>query len=66
MADRKPSKPWRVYGANDLFEDYGSERAAYEAVRELTGFGHPATVHRWQDGRWRLYEHVEPPERSAD
>jgi hypothetical protein len=57
--DRKPGKPWRVYGPDkNLSEDYRSQAAAYEAVGELTGFGHNTTVEHWEDGRWVLYERI--------
>jgi hypothetical protein len=62
----KPGKPWRVYGVNNLSEDYRSEKGAYEAVRELSGFGHPATVWHWEEGGWRLYDQVDPPAPSAE
>lgn len=61
----KPAKPWRVYGGASLTfsEDYRSQIAAYEAVQELTGPGHAATVYHWEDGRWVLYEVIEPATR---
>lgn len=61
MTDIRPAKPWSVDGPADHGdgERYRSQAAAYEAVAELTGFGHKATVYHWQDGSWRLYERVE-------
>ena len=55
-----PSKPWRVCGSNPLYEDYPSKMAAYDAVRELNGWGHAATVYTWIEGVWVLYEIAEP------
>jgi hypothetical protein len=55
-----PGKPWRVYSANNLSEDYRGQKAAYEAVRGLTGFGHTATVWHWEDGGWVKYEVIDP------
>ena len=60
ISARRPSKPWRVSGPNPLAEHYRSESAAYDAVRELNGWGHAAVVEHWEDGKWRLYERVEP------
>ena len=57
-------KPWRVFGTNDLSEDYESRAAAYEAVRELNGYGHPATVYHWIDGVWVIYERI-PADREV-
>jgi hypothetical protein len=59
MSDRKPSKPWRVYGDRGISEDYRSQRAAYDAVGMLTRLGHTAKVYQWEDGSWRLYERIE-------
>ena len=57
-----PAKPWRVYGnhLSHLAQDYRGQAAAYDAVKELTGFGHTATVEHYEDGQWRLYERIEP------
>jgi hypothetical protein len=63
-ATRQPSKPWRVRGPN-LPEDFRSQKAAYEAVQELNGWGHVATVYHFEDGRWVLYERVEPSGESG-
>ena len=46
---RPPSKPWRVewpsvVNGNPNSEDYSSQRAAYEAVRSITGLRVKATV----------------------
>ena len=62
MSGTKP-KPWRVDGPadHDDGETYRSESAAYDAVAELTGFGHKATVFHWEHGSWRLYEVIEAP-----
>jgi hypothetical protein len=57
---RKPSKPWRVYGARGISEDYRSQRAAYEAVATLTKLSVRATVWHWEEGRWVKYEVIEP------
>jgi hypothetical protein len=63
---RPPSKPWRVYGARGISEDYRSQRAAYEAVDTITHLGSKAKVYRWDrdGGRWQLFEVIEaiPPE----
>ena len=61
-----PSKPWRVCGSNPLHEDYPSKAAAYDAVRELNGWGHTAIVYTWIEGVWVLYEVVVPAAREAD
>ena len=60
MADRKPSKPWRVYGARGISNDHRSERAAYDEVQTLLRNGTKATVYHWEDGSWRLYERIDP------
>ena len=62
---RPPSKPWRVewpsvVNGNPNSEDYSSQRAAYEAVRSITGLRVKATVYHWVQGVWVLYEHCEP------
>ena len=61
---RTMSKPWRVFGANNLSEDYENRSAAYEAVRELNGYGHPATVYKLIGGTWVIYERI-PADREA-
>ena len=52
------SRPWRVDGPADKGDGqaYRSQGKAYEAVRELNGFGHDATVWHWEFGGGRLYE----------
>jgi hypothetical protein len=64
---RKPSKPWRVDGPADRGngQTYRSQSAAYEAVRELAGFGHDSTVWHWEDGRWRTYDKVSAADMTA-
>jgi hypothetical protein len=57
---RKPSKPWRVYGARGMSEDYRGQRAAYDAVNTITRLGSKATVYHWEHGSWRKYEVIEP------
>ena len=58
--------PWRVVGTNNLHADYSSQRLAYDAVAELTGFGHAAEVYHWEQGDWRLYERIEAAKEKAD
>ncbi len=43
-----------------------SKAAAYDAVRELNGWGHAATVYTWIEGVWVLYEVAEPVTSEAD
>ena len=64
--DRPPSKPWRVYGARGMSEDYRSQRAAYEAVSVITRGGNPAKVYHWEDGTWRLFERIDPVTTDPD
>ena len=59
MNERKPAKPWRVYGARGIGTDYRSQRAAYEAVATLTKMGIRARVWQWESGSWGLYEVIE-------
>ena len=59
MSERKPSKPWRVYGARGLSTDYRGQRGAYDAVSSLTKAGTRATVYHWEEGRWVKYEVIE-------
>jgi hypothetical protein len=64
-ATRPPSKPWRVYGARGISDDYTSKRSAYEAVESIAGCGtRPgicrARVWHWEVGSWKLHETVEP------
>ena len=63
MTGIKPAKPWRVDGPADHGngEQFRGQAAAYDAVAELAGFGHKATVYHWADGSWRLYEVIEAP-----
>ena len=60
MNDYRPVKCWRVSwkGANSA--DYRSKRGAYNAVKSLTDRRLTVTVHRWENGSWRLYERCEP------
>jgi hypothetical protein len=60
MTTRPPSKPWRVYGARGLSADYGSQRAAYDAVASITSAGVTAKVFHWVSGTWVIYEICEP------
>lgn len=60
MADRPPSKRWRVYGARGISEDFRSERAAYDQVQTLLRNGTKATVYHWEQGGWVLYERIDP------
>jgi hypothetical protein len=65
MTPRPPAKPWRVYGARGISEDYGSKRRAYETVESIAGSGtRPggtrAKVYHWEAGSWKLYEIIEP------
>jgi hypothetical protein len=69
----KPSKPWRVTkhthrGALPA-TGFRSQSAAYEAVTSgRRGAEQGATddmaavVEQWQDGRWRLFEHIDYPQ----
>jgi len=60
MADRPPSKKWRVYGARGISEDFRSERDAYDRVQTLLRNDTKATVYHWEEGGWRLYERIDP------
>lgn len=53
----RPSKPWRVITAT-ADTPYGSERAAYDAVNEMTDAGARVTIQRWEHGVWVLWERV--------
>ena len=63
-ADRKPSKPWRVTLTTAPVETtfaYSSETKAYLALNQRTAelaakAGDTFDVHRWEGGRWVLYE----------
>lgn len=58
---KRPSKPWRVVGPGEFSKEHRSERAAYERVNDIVKhLGSQATVYRWENGDWRLYEHIEP------
>lgn len=59
---RAPSKPWRVYGPRGISTDCRGQRAAYEAVKSITGAGNKATVYHWEHGRWVKYEVIDPKE----
>ena len=73
MQERKPSKPWSVTKKTSKgvlpATAFRSEEAAYEAVT-LGRLGAEkgatdvvaATVHHWEDGRWRRYEQVAYPQ----
>ena len=62
MSGTRPAKPWRVYGARGISEDYRSKRSAYErGVAALAKLGIRAKVYQWEDGSWRLYEVIEAP-----
>lgn len=65
MNDRPPSKRWRVYGARGLSTDHRSERAVYEAAETIVNSGTKATIRHWEDGRWVLYEVLEPSAKEA-
>lgn len=67
---RRPAKPWRVHGPRGMSQDFGSERAAYEAVGTISRAGNVAKVYHWEAatsvgfdqgaGSWRYYERIEP------
>lgn len=70
MATRKPSKPWQVVlfrpGSSTLV-NYRSREAAYEVViteRQKAETGETEVtaiqVLQWLEGRWSLYERINP------
>ena len=63
--ERPPSKPWRVRLAGGGYQDFRSERAAYEAAQVVVDSGFKTTIRHWEDGRWARYETFEPPAKES-
>jgi|HubBroStandDraft_4_1064222.scaffolds.fasta_scaffold301807_4 hypothetical protein len=58
---KTPAEKWRTGRTNvayalDEATPFGSEAAAFAAVRELTSAGEAATVWHFEDGHWRTWE----------
>lgn len=58
--ERPPSKRWRVRLSGGGYQDFRSERAAYEAAQVIVGSGFKTTIRHWEDGRWIRFDELEP------
>lgn len=59
MNGRPPTKRWQVRTPGAC-EDRRSEKGAYDLALGLARNLLHAEVWHWEDGRWRLYERIEP------
>lgn len=68
MTSRKPSKPWRVeaYAPELVAKTFRGQSAAYEHVQAHLADGWRASVWHWEEGRWCLYERLEPDGSDTD
>ena len=55
---RPPSKPWRVQRVGSIYEDFRSQPRAYAVAADLSSLGIELKVWHWENGDWRLYEHI--------
>ncbi|WP_030506398.1 hypothetical protein [Microbispora rosea] len=57
-----PAKPWRVAVPQLGSSDYPTQEAALHVARQWQELGHWVSVRRWVDGRWVLFERLQPPQ----
>ena len=57
----EPARTWRVHTATGFTTDHRSMATAFEQVKAVHRWGLAAAVYRWFNGRWELYQHLEPP-----
>lgn len=61
MSETKaPTRKWRVRPRGGENIAYRSERAAYDAIPAISADGKTAIVEHWENGRWVLYERLDP------
>jgi hypothetical protein len=64
--NRPPYKRWRVTRPGGGVSDFRGRPAAYKFARDALADGEAVAVLHWYDGRWGLYERLEPAPESTE